>query len=75
MNTETMVLLGVMTFLGLSFGWFLKNMNPFMILIGFLIFGSVLDFLIAVDHWLFTAPFMFGFFLQVAKPLYIKMSS
>lgn len=67
MNTETFVLLGVMTFLGIAFGWFIKNLNPFMVLIGIALFGGVIESLMKINHYLFTAPFLFGVSLQFIK--------
>ena len=75
MNTETYVLLGVMTFLGLAFGWFIKGNNPFMIIIGLMLFGSVFEVLIAFDHYLFTAPFLFGVLIQIWQPIYERLRS
>ena len=73
MNTAELMLFGVMTFAGISFGWFFKKFNPIMMFIGFLIFGEFLDFLIKIDHWMFTLPFILGFLLQVWKLLYLRL--
>lgn len=74
MNHPAIVFYGVMIFAGMFFGWFFKKLNPLMVLIAFLIFGEFLDFLIKIDHPIFTLPFIFGFLLQTAKPIYEKLS-
>ena len=75
MNKEMFIFFGVMIFAGIFFGWFFKKLNPIMMFLGFIFFGSFLDFLIKIDHWMFTLPFIFGFLLQCGKPFLEKMRS
>ena len=75
MNNAEIIFFGVMVFAGIFFGWFFKTLNPFKILIGFILFGSFLDLLIKIDHWMFTLPFIVGFLFQCGKPILEKIRS
>ena len=78
-NTETFVFLGVVFFLGLTFGWFFrKPMSLFGIVLAFtalVIFAPMLDFMIAADYLPMTLSFILGFLVHTAKPIYTKLTS
>ena len=72
-HKEEIIFFGSVFFLGLTFGWFCRKFNPIMIIIGLCIFAPILDFLMAVDHWILTTPFVLGFLVHTAKPIYNKL--
>lgn len=77
MNTESFVFMGIIFFLGLSFGWCFKS--PFSIwrivlaLVGLSVVGPVLDFMILADSIYMTGPFLLGFLVHTAKPIYLRL--
>ena len=75
MNNETYVFMGIIFFLGLTLGWFCRKGNVLMILIGIFLFAPFLDFIIAANVWFMTVPFVLGFLVHTAKPLYRKLRS
>lgn len=75
MNTESYVFLGIVFFLGLVLGWFCRKGNIIMMFIGIAIFAPLLDFIMAANVWFLTVPFVLGFLVHTAKPLYKKFTS
>lgn len=76
MNTESMVFLAVIFFLGLTLGWFFRG--PFTMwrtLLAFIavgVFAPFLEIMIAVDSPYMTVPFVLGFLVHTWKPIYMK---
>jgi hypothetical protein len=68
------VIFGVMFFLGLTLGWFFRKGSIFWIFVAMLIFAPLLDFLIRADVWIFTVPYVLGFLVHTAKPLWRRLS-
>ncbi len=76
MNTESIVFLSVVFFLGLTLGWFFRG--PFTIwrtllaVIALGVFSPFLEIMIAIDSRYLTAPFLLGFLVHTWKPIYAK---
>jgi len=54
-------------FLGYFFGWFFRGKNIVMMIIGVVLFSSVLEWLIKLDYWITTVPFVLGFGINFSK--------
>lgn len=74
-NTEFVIFTGVIFFLGLTLGWFCRKGRVLMIFIGLMIFAPFLDFMIAADVWYITVPFVLGFLVHTAKPIYLRFTA
>ncbi|MBL4888491.1 MAG: hypothetical protein JKX97_00550 [Candidatus Lindowbacteria bacterium] len=73
-NTDTLILMGIIFFLGLTLGWFCRKGRVFWIIIGLAIFIPILEIIMIVDVWFMTVPFVLGFLVHTAKPLYMRLS-
>ncbi len=69
------VVFAVTFFLGLTLGWFFRKGNVFWIIVSFMFFAPVIDFIIRADLWIFTVPYILGFLVHTAKPLWRKFTS
>ena len=67
------VIFGVFFFLGLTMGWFCRKGSLFWIFVSIFIFAPLLEFIMQVDVWIFTVPFVLGFLVHTAKPLWRKL--
>lgn len=68
------VIFGIMFFLGLTLGWFFRKGSIIMIFIGMMIFAPFLDALIRADNWIYTVPYVLGFLIHTAKPLWRRLT-
>lgn len=73
-NDLALVVIGIFFFLGLTFGWLCRTGNWVLIVLAILVFSSALDWMMAVDAWFITAPFILGFLVHTAKPLYLRLT-
>lgn len=73
-NTEALIVIGLMFFLGLTFGWLCRTGNWVLMILALVVFSSVLDWMIAVDVWFITGPFILGFLVHTAQPLFRKLT-
>ena len=73
-NTETIVLMCVVWFIGLCVGWCFKRFNPFMIILCFFVFGQLITFILTINVWILNIPFFLGFMIHTYKPIFNKIN-
>jgi len=73
-ETSEWVFTGFIFFLGLTLGWFCK-FNAVTIVAGLLIFIPVINFIIQVDHFFFSLPFVAGFLVHTHKKILMLVTS
>ena len=73
-NTDTLIFMGIIFFLGLTFGWLCRKGRVFWIIVGLVIFIPILEIIMIVDVWFMTVPFVLGFLVHTGKPLYMRLS-
>ena len=73
MNTEYMVFLGVVCFIGLFFGWFFRNGITFWAVIAIGVFSPILVIISNINFWPITLAFIAGFLVHTWKPIYRKL--
>ena len=72
-NTESKIFFFIIFFLGLTFGWFFRKGNIFWMIVATLVFAPLLEIIMKIDDWFFTLPFVLGFLVHTAKPIYRKI--
>lgn len=73
-NSASLTIMGVMFFFGVTFGWLCRKGNLFFIVVGLLLFSSLFEWMKHVDLWFITLPFILGFLVHTAKPLWRKIT-
>lgn len=50
-----------------------KNFNPFMMILGIVMFAKIIAFVSLVNHWIVAAPFVIGFLIHTYRPIMEKI--
>lgn len=73
-NTASLTIMGAMLFFGVAFGWLCRKGNLFFIVLGLLVFSSLFEWMKHVNMWFITIPFILGFLVHTAKPIWRKIT-
>ncbi len=74
-DSSWFLLMGFVAFVGLSCGWLVIKSSIIGLIIAFLLFGPIIAIVVGADTWTLTLPFLLGFSIHTAKPLYRKLTT
>ncbi len=69
LNSGFWIIIGVVFFLGLSFGWCFRKFSIFWAIVAYFVFLPIVGMIIEIDHWIFTVPFILGSLVHTYKPI------
>jgi hypothetical protein len=74
-DNSVLGLMGVIFFIGLTAGWFVRKASILGFIAFFILIVPVATIIMAIDTWNFTLPFVLGFLIHTYKPLKEKLIS